>query len=100
MCHRPLGKTSICDPQDVGSIQPRGSTGRGHQIIRVTQAGKNLLEQSRTHYQQVWSEVTREMQALSEYTDWAVEEFAGSAADESGLFVELSFDQNEDIAAP
>ncbi|MGA1691046.1 MAG: phosphoribosylformylglycinamidine synthase [Sedimenticolaceae bacterium] len=72
----------------------------GDQIIRVTQAGKNLLEQSRTHYQQVWSEVTREMQALRDNPDCAAEEFARIAADDPGLSAKLSFDQNEDIAAP
>ncbi len=72
----------------------------GDQTIRVTQAGKNLLEQSRTHYQQVWSEVTREMQALRDNPDCAAEEFARIAADDPGLSAKLSFDQNEDIAAP
>jgi phosphoribosylformylglycinamidine synthase len=72
----------------------------GDQTIRVTQADKNLLEQSRTHYQQVWSEVTREMQALRDNPDCAAEEFARIAADDPGLSAKLSFDQNEDIAAP
>ena len=72
----------------------------GDQTIRVTQAGKNLLEQSRTHYQQVWSEVTREMQALRDNPDCAAEEFARIAADDPGLSAKLSFDQDEDIAAP
>ncbi len=72
----------------------------GDQKIRVTQAGEILLEQSRTHYQQVWSEVTREMQALRDNPDCAAEEFARIAADDPGLSAKLSFDQNEDIAAP
>ncbi len=72
----------------------------GDQTIRVTQAGEILLEQSRTHYQQVWSEVTREMQALRDNPDCAAEEFARIAADDPGLSAKLSFDQNEDIAAP
>jgi len=70
------------------------------QTIRVIQAGNALLEQSRTHYQQVWSEVTREMQALRDNPDCAAEEFARIAADDPGLSVKLSFDQNDDIAAP
>ncbi len=72
----------------------------GDQTIRVTQAGEILLEQSRTHYQQVWSEVTREMQALRDNPDCAAEEFARITADDPGLSAKLSFDQNEDIAAP
>ena len=72
----------------------------GDQTIRVTQAGNVLLEQSRTHYQQVWSEVTREMQALRDNPDCATEEFARIAADDPGLSAKLSFDQNDDIAAP
>ena len=72
----------------------------GDQTIRVTQAGEILLEQSRSHYQQVWSEVTREMQALRDNPDCAAEEFARIAADDPGLSAKLSFDQNEDIAAP
>ncbi len=72
----------------------------GDQTIRVSQAGETLLEQSRTHYQQVWSEVTREMQALRDNPDCAAEEFARIAADDPGLSVKLSFDQNDDIAAP
>ncbi len=72
----------------------------GDQTIRVTQAGNALLEQSRTHYQQVWSEVTREMQALRDNPDCAAEEFARIAADDPGLSVKLSFDQDDDIAAP
>ena len=72
----------------------------GDQTIRISQTGKTLLEQSRTHYQQVWSEVTREMQALRDNPDCAAEEFARIAADDPGLSAKLSFDQNEDIAAP
>jgi phosphoribosylformylglycinamidine synthase len=70
------------------------------QTIRIFQGGETLLEQSRTHYQQVWSEVTREMQALRDNPDCAAEEFARIATDDPGLSAKLSFDQNDDIAAP
>jgi len=68
--------------------------------IHVHHAGRAVLSGSRTEFQQAWSETTFHMQSLRDNADCAREEFARIAADDPGLSVSLSYDQDEDIAAP
>jgi phosphoribosylformylglycinamidine synthase len=71
------------------------------QKIRIHHSGKELINGSRADFQQAWSETTRHMQALRDNPQCADEEFARIAVeDDPGLSVLLSFDHNEDIAAP
>ncbi len=62
--------------------------------------GKTVLEGGRKAFQQAWSETTRQMQALRDNPNCAQEEFDRIAADDPGMQVELSFDIDDDVAAP
>jgi phosphoribosylformylglycinamidine synthase len=69
--------------------------------ININRAGQELFSASRVELQQAWSETTREMQALRDNPECAAEEFDRIAdAADPGIQVALSFDQNEDVAAP
>jgi phosphoribosylformylglycinamidine synthase len=59
-----------------------------------------LFAGSRVEFQQAWSETTAALQALRDNPDCAREEFERIAADDPGLSAELSFDPEEDLAAP
>ena len=50
--------------------------------------------------QQAWSETTRNIQALRDDPHCAGEEFARIAQADPGLSVQITFDHNDDIAAP
>ena len=69
--------------------------------ICFSRGGKQVLAASRSHYRLAWAELTREMQALRDNPACAASEFAAKAdAQDPGLNVKLSFDLNDDIAAP
>ncbi|MBQ1782823.1 MAG: phosphoribosylformylglycinamidine synthase [Gammaproteobacteria bacterium] len=73
----------------------------GRDEISFNRGGKALLAASRSHYRLAWAEMTREMQALRDNPECARQEFAAKAdAQDPGLNVKLSFDLNDDIAAP
>ncbi len=60
-----------------------------------------VYSQSRIQLHQWWSETSYRIQALRDNADCADQEFAVLAeTDDPGLHVDLSFDINEDIAAP
>ncbi|WP_419626878.1 phosphoribosylformylglycinamidine synthase subunit PurQ, partial [Thiolapillus sp.] len=75
-----------------------GST-RDDEIIVIRQGNEKLLERRRSDLQQIWSEITLEMQALRDNPACAREEHERIAADDPGLNASLSFDPEEDIAA-
>ncbi len=58
------------------------------------------LEDSRLRLQRIWSETSYRIQSLRDHPDCADEEFAAIAEDDPGLSAKLSYDVNEDIAAP
>ena len=64
--------------------------------------GDNLIfSDSRTRLRSIWAETTYQMQALRDNPDCAKQEFdAKSDQQDPGLNVKLSFDLNEDVAAP
>ncbi len=67
----------------------------------LTFGHEEVLRMPRTELQQIWSETSYRMQALRDNADCAAEEFARIAdAAEPGLPVQVSFDPNEDVAAP
>ncbi|MEJ1353901.1 MAG: phosphoribosylformylglycinamidine synthase [Candidatus Sedimenticola sp. (ex Thyasira tokunagai)] len=73
----------------------------GNDRISVSRAGLPLLDISRVELQQAWSETTREMQALRDNPDCAIEEFERIAdVTDPGIQVALTFDPGEDVAAP
>jgi phosphoribosylformylglycinamidine synthase len=72
----------------------------GDQQICIKRGDRELLSAGRVELQQAWSETTREMQALRDNPECAREEFERIAADDPGIQPEVTFDQNEDVAAP
>ncbi len=68
--------------------------------IEFSRNGQPVLSGSRVEFQQAWSATTRRMQALRDNPESAEEEYARIAEDDPGLQVKLSFDQDEDLAAP
>ncbi|MDJ0805474.1 MAG: phosphoribosylformylglycinamidine synthase [Gammaproteobacteria bacterium] len=68
--------------------------------IEFTRNGQPVLVGSRVEFQQAWSETTRQMQAIRDNPECAEEEFARIAEDDPGMQVKLTFDPEEDVAAP
>jgi len=65
------------------------------------QAGRRVvLSGDRAELQQAWSETSHHMQALRDNPQCADEEFARIGAVDPGLSASLSFDPDDDIAAP
>jgi phosphoribosylformylglycinamidine synthase len=82
-----------------GGIFDRLHAGDGH--IRFLRHARPVLEGSRKEFQRVWSETTFALQSLRDNPDCAAEEHdrIGDPLD-PGLQARLSFDPEEDIAAP
>jgi phosphoribosylformylglycinamidine synthase len=60
-----------------------------------------VLNNSRVHYRQIWAETTLQMQSLRDNPECAVQEYETKAdSQDPGLHAKLSFDINEDVAAP
>ncbi len=70
------------------------------QTLRFSRSGQALFEDDRGRLQQLWSRTSYEMQALRDNPVCALQEYARHAQDDPGLSVALSFDLNEDVAAP
>ena len=71
------------------------------QILNFSFNDEILLSGTRTEWQQAWSETSWHIQRLRDNADCADQEFDGLADDGNpGLNVLLSYDVNDDIAAP
>jgi len=69
--------------------------------IRVLREGKPVFDEHRDDLLAAWSETSYRMQALRDNPDCARQEFeAQGKGNNPGLHAELSFDLNDDIAAP
>lgn len=68
--------------------------------ITISQNNNVLIEQTRSYYQQMWSETSFRIQSMRDNPECAKQEFDLIKANNPGLSASLSFDQNEDIAAP
>ncbi len=68
--------------------------------LRIVKAGGELLALPRAQAQQIWAETSYRIQALRDNADCAREEFEALALPSRGLNVQLSYDLNDDIAAP
>jgi phosphoribosylformylglycinamidine synthase len=69
--------------------------------VRILREGVPVFNQKRTRLLQAWSETSYHMQSLRDNPACAQAEFDGlSTKKDPGLHVELSFDLNEDVAAP
>ncbi len=69
--------------------------------IRFRHGDQTLLEQSRVYYQRIWSETSHQIKSLRDNSECAQEEFDAilDVAD-PGLSAQLTFNINEDVAAP
>jgi len=97
------------DSDDVLNLLERAGLGDCCQVLgTVSDAGtvnirhgrRMVYQGTRVALQQAWSETTRDIQALRDDPHCAGEEFARIAQADPGLSVQLSFDHNDDIAAP
>ncbi|WP_133408566.1 phosphoribosylformylglycinamidine synthase [Parashewanella tropica] len=69
--------------------------------VTIKADGAEIYSESRVALRQLWSETTYRMQSLRDNPECAKQEFdLKLQADEPGLTVDLSFDTQEDIAAP
>lgn len=70
-------------------------------VIRVIRDGKTLLSEQRVHYRKIWAETTHRMQSLRDNPECADQEFAAkSDVNDPGLHATLSYNIDEDVAAP
>jgi phosphoribosylformylglycinamidine synthase len=70
------------------------------QRLAFSHHGQPVLAIERAELQAVWSETTQQMQALRDNPECAAEEYARIGAADPGLNAQLSFDPEQDIAAP
>ncbi|ABM05005.1 phosphoribosylformylglycinamidine synthase [Psychromonas ingrahamii 37] len=69
--------------------------------IEFTRDGNDVLVGSRTEFRGIWAETTHKMQALRDNPECALQEFEQKLDDnDPGLSANLTFDINEDVAAP
>ncbi|PAJ74116.1 phosphoribosylformylglycinamidine synthase [Pseudoalteromonas sp. NBT06-2] len=79
---------------DIGSLNDSDS-------IVFTRNDTVVLENTRTEYRTMWAETTYQMQSLRDNPDCAKQEHEAKAdAKDPGLNTKLTFDLNEDVAAP
>ena len=106
-----LGAVIQVKADDVASIQAQYQAGGvdchviGHLAadnkVRFTDANTVVFEESRVALRKLWSETTYRMQAMRDNPECAKQEFdLKLKVDEPGLTVDLSFDPQQDIAAP
>ncbi len=70
------------------------------QTLRIVRGEQVLIQASRSALQQKWASVSYQMQSLRDNTECARQEYETIVAEDPGLSVHLTFDQDEDICAP
>ena len=74
---------------------------RSDDRIVFTRDGKDVINNTRTHFRTIWATTTYHMQALRDNPVCAKEEFEDKADEKDpGLTYKLSFDNEENVAAP
>ena len=69
--------------------------------IRFEHQGKNVIDQPRNYYRELWAKTTHEMQKMRDNPECAEQELAIKLdAKDPGLHAALTYDVNDDIAAP
>ncbi|GAA0367398.1 phosphoribosylformylglycinamidine synthase [Bowmanella denitrificans] len=69
--------------------------------LQFSLAGEIVLSNSRSHYRRLWAQTTHQMQSMRDNPDCAAQELAIKTDNaDPGLHASLSFDLNEDVAAP
>ncbi len=73
---------------------------RDDQQIVIRHGARAIYNASRTELQQAWSETTLAMQSIRDNPECAQQEYDRIAQDDPGLSASLTFDPDDDIAAP
>ena len=68
--------------------------------LRFRRNAEVLLEAPRSYWQRLWSHTSYAIQSLRDNPDCAQQEYDAILADDPGLSAKLSYDVNDDIAAP
>ncbi len=69
--------------------------------IIIRRDGKDIINEQVSYFRSIWGETTYRMQALRDNPECAKSEFEAKSDDKDpGLNVKLSFNLNEDVAAP
>ena len=68
--------------------------------VEIVAANNRLYSHSRAELQRMWSETSYRIQSLRDNADCAQQEFDALLQDDPGLSVDLTFDINDNIAAP
>ncbi|GGF51961.1 phosphoribosylformylglycinamidine synthase [Alteromonas lipolytica] len=85
----------------LGDLVHQIGTLNADDTIEFSRAGETVLSEARTTYRAIWAETTHAMQRLRDNPDCADQEFtAKQDAKDPGLHAKLSYDINEDVAAP
>ncbi len=70
-------------------------------VIEVLSNGEVILSESRIALQRAWTETSYQIQSIRDNSECAQQEFDRILDEEDpGIHAELTFDQNEDVAAP
>ncbi len=69
-------------------------------LIRIENSGEVIFDQARSFLQVLWSETSYRIQSLRDNADCAQQEFDTILSQDPGLNVGLSYDQNDNVAAP
>ena len=74
---------------------------RSDDRIVFTRDGNDVINEPRQMFRKIWAQTTYQMQSLRDNPDCARQEYeAKDESNDRGLFAELTFDINEDVAAP
>jgi len=68
--------------------------------IRISHGSESWLKDSRLRLHRIWAETSYRLQSLRDNPECAEEEFSGLRENDPGLSASLSFDIDDDIAAP
>jgi phosphoribosylformylglycinamidine synthase len=91
----------VLENHGLGEVSHRIGTLNQQDQIVIERNGTKLIQQSRSYYRQIWAETTFQMQSQRDNPECALQEFeAKSDNTDPGLHAELTFDINQDVAAP
>ena len=76
-----------------------GTVSSGSQI-RITRDGEVVFESDLITLQKAWSETSYRIQSLRDNSECAQQEFDSIRLDDAGINVSLTFDPNDNVAAP
>ena len=91
---------AMLEEAGLGECSALLGTTREDDTILICSGERVLLRRGRAELQETWSETTFQMQSLRDNPDCAREEFERIAQPDPGLSARLTFDPEEDVAAP